>query len=218
MQAVVAHLLSLGGVHRLDRFRIDAYPDELFGVSTGGVTAPEHLSLNPSVEKHAVRYEATPPYEFRHAMAALPIDHSRYTFIDYGSGKGRVLLLAAEFPFAAIRGVEASHTLHEIAVANIARIPPNRMARSDVAAVEANAAQYRPERAPLVAFMFNPFDEVVLAPALDRIADAAARSAEPSYLVYKNPQHSEMVDSRLEFTLRSAFFAESLLVYGVRAS
>ena len=37
-------------------------------------------------------------------MASLEIDFSQFTFIDIGSGKGRALLLAAEYPFRRVVG------------------------------------------------------------------------------------------------------------------
>ncbi len=39
-------------------------------------------------------------------MAALPIEFNQFTFIDLGSGKGRTLLMASDFPFRKILGVE----------------------------------------------------------------------------------------------------------------
>ena len=41
-----------------------------------------------------------------------------HLFIDFGSGKGRALLLASELPFKKIVGIEFSPPLHEIARAN----------------------------------------------------------------------------------------------------
>jgi hypothetical protein len=50
----------------------------------------------------------------------LPIpDVSGYTFIDMGSGKGRMLLLAAEPPFRRIIGVEFASDLDALARSNV---------------------------------------------------------------------------------------------------
>ncbi len=52
-------------------------------------------------------------------LGDLPIpDHSRFTFIDLGSGKGRILFLAAEYPYRRIQGVEFARELHSEAQEN----------------------------------------------------------------------------------------------------
>ena len=51
-------------------------------------------------------YMPSDPAEFREMMAALPIDFHKFTFIDVGSGKGRTLLMASEYGFKQIVGVE----------------------------------------------------------------------------------------------------------------
>jgi hypothetical protein len=68
----------------------------------------------------------------------LNIDPRNFTFIDFGSGKGRVLLIAAGLPFKAVVGIEFSRELHEIAVQNISRFPPHLIRAGTVlpAAVE----------------------------------------------------------------------------------
>src|SRR5437870_2196779 len=65
----------------------------------GTETAEEiHLSLvgvpDEQVEKANGIYRALWTSEFFSAMSHLKIDHSRFTFIDFGSGKGKVILLA----------------------------------------------------------------------------------------------------------------------------
>jgi hypothetical protein len=45
----------------------------------------------------------------------LKIDPRDFTFTDFGSGEGRVLLIAAGLPFRAVVGVEFSAELNEIA-------------------------------------------------------------------------------------------------------
>ena len=47
-----------------------------------------------------------------------PID--AYTFVDLGAGMGRAMLLAADYPFRAVVGVELHPTLARIARANLA--------------------------------------------------------------------------------------------------
>ncbi len=80
-------------------------------------------------------YFATEPWLFEQIMDALARSIQRlaisqeavaqtmlqdFTFIDLGSGKGRVLLMASEYPFQKIIGVEFMPELHRAAQKNIA--------------------------------------------------------------------------------------------------
>src|SRR5579863_4122649 len=64
-------------------------------------------------------YAAIDPLRFQQAMAAFDFRFEDYTFIDFGSGKGRALLLASEFPFKRILGLEFAPELHTAAETNI---------------------------------------------------------------------------------------------------
>ena len=55
-------------------------------------------------------------------MGKLDVDHREFSFVDYGSGKGRVLMLAAAYPFRRILGVEFSESLDRVARDNIATL------------------------------------------------------------------------------------------------
>jgi len=63
-------------------------------------------------------YRVTWGWLIEKAMAELDIDASRYTFIDYGSGKGKAMLMASDHPFKSIVGLEYAPGLHEVAAAN----------------------------------------------------------------------------------------------------
>lgn len=213
--AVVAHVLAWLGLDVLKKYRWDAYSQDTLGVVTSGNVARKRLQMDATIKEHAVRYEATPPFEFWHAMSALRIEHDCYRFTDYGSGKGRVLLLASELPFIEIRGVEADRRLHNIACRNIAAFPRERMACRNVESICENAAEWCPPTGPSVVFMFNPFDQVILAPVLRKISLATADSHHTSYLIYKNPVHHETVLSEGNFSIFESMFGNNFIIYKI---
>ncbi len=49
---------------------------------------------------------------FQQAFARLDIDFEKFTFVDLGAGKGRIMLLASNFPFQRVLGVEFVPELH----------------------------------------------------------------------------------------------------------
>ena len=63
-------------------------------------------------------YAAVEPARFRLVLSSFNIAFEDFTFVDFGSGKGRALLLASEFPFTRILGLEFSPELHRSAEGN----------------------------------------------------------------------------------------------------
>src|SRR5258708_3764329 len=64
-------------------------------------------------------YFATEPWLFEQIMQILPADLHEFTFVDLGSGKGRALLMASDYPLRRIVGVEFLSDLHHTAKKNI---------------------------------------------------------------------------------------------------
>ena len=58
-------------------------------------------------------YTAIEATRFKRVLAGFDIAFEDYTFVDFGSGKGRALLLASEYPFKRILGLEFSPELTE---------------------------------------------------------------------------------------------------------
>src|SRR5271166_6630819 len=64
-------------------------------------------------------YQPTDPALFHEMLESLNIDCREFVFVDIGSGKGRVLLMAADYPFQRVIGVELLPELHRVAQANL---------------------------------------------------------------------------------------------------
>ncbi len=134
-------------------------------------------------------YQPTDPSEFREMMAALPIDFPEFTFIDIGSGKGRTLLLASEYPFRKIVGVELIAELHRAAEENIAAYqaqpPTERGTAIESACMDAREFVF-PAR-PLVVYLFNPLPEAGLRQVIQNLEESWRKSPRPIWIVYHNP-------------------------------
>jgi len=146
--------------------------DHAHGTNTAGFVSLDTLDevVGPHRDEGSP-YRVIDPVLLREQIAALGIDFPQYTFIDLGCGKGRALLIAAQFPFRQVRGVEFAPALHAIAEKNIAVYRGPRCCY-DVRADLDDAANYPVPDGPLVVFMFNPFGGVVL----DRVLANLTRS------------------------------------------
>ena len=158
--------------------------DRRHGTDTAGM-ADVDADL-PNAE-HAVRYQPSGREELEEIFRTLTVDFPRFTFVDIGSGKGRVLLFASDQPFRRIVGVEFSPRLHAIAVEN-ARVyqSPSQRCR-ELESVCADATTVALPAGPLFVYLYNPFAEPVVrqfAANLERQWRAAPREL---WLVYLNP-------------------------------
>jgi SAM-dependent methyltransferase len=170
----------------LYRFR-DWQFDRKHNVRTAGFIAPEDLDIDDIHKQSAVQYQPVRLHAFRRIMTMLAIDHQEFTFVDFGCGKGRAMLLASEFPFRRILGVELSPALCQAARENIRAYtsPTQQCKRLEVAC--ADAAQYRVPREPAVLFFYNPFDAQIMSPVLHNLEESLREAPRPLYLVLYNP-------------------------------
>src|SRR5688572_18369938 len=97
----------------------DGRIDRRFGIDTRGtITNLDSLGIKGAARKEATFYEPVQEDTFLDIVAVAGIDPHQYDFIDFGSGKGRALVLAAEAGFRKAVGVEISPPLHEVAIRN----------------------------------------------------------------------------------------------------
>jgi SAM-dependent methyltransferase len=141
-------------------------------------------------------YQPTEPAAFREMMAALPVDFSEFTFVDLGSGKGRTLLMAAQYPFRRIVGVELIKTLHYAAKENIAAYRAkvgtgpreHRVLReAQIEAVLMDGTNFVFPETPLVVYLFNPLPEAGLRRVMRKLIDSCNRNPRAIWVVYHNP-------------------------------
>jgi hypothetical protein len=135
------------------------------------------------------RYQPSEPSLFHQILRALPVATGGFTFIDLGSGKGRTLLMASDYPFRRIIGVEFLAELDAIARENISRYHSDRQ---KCFALESHAGDARDFAFPneaTVLYLFNPFPEAVLRTVLANLHDSLIHSPRPLYLAYHNLVH-----------------------------
>jgi SAM-dependent methyltransferase len=134
--------------------------------------------LTPA-NRYNTAYYGISPSALTRALELLPEATSSFTFLDIGCGKGRALLIAAEFGFPKILGIELSPDLCRIAQSNTRRHPHIEIRQQDAAALT-----FPPT--PLVIFLYHPF----LAPVLRRVLNNLDRhhraNPQPTYLLYAN--------------------------------
>ncbi len=141
-------------------------------------------------------YQPTEPAPFREMIDQLPINYHEFTFVDLGCGKGRTLLMASDYPFRRIIGVELLPALCEVAKGNVAKYASDRQQCSNFDLVCGDARNYSFPQQPLVVYLFHPFPEPVLAEVLKNLEASLRQQPRPAYLIYYNPVLEHVLTDR----------------------
>jgi hypothetical protein len=138
-------------------------------------------------------YQPTEPQLFREMLGALAqrtgLDFADFTFIDLGSGKGRTLLMASDFPFCRIVGVELLPALDRVAQQNLADYRGEFQKCFTLESLCGDATRFLYPDGPLVIYLFNPLPQPGLRQALANLGETLARHPRAAFVLYHNPQH-----------------------------
>ena len=133
-------------------------------------------------------YQPTEPALFDEIMAAIPIeDPSTFLFLDLGSGKGRTLLMASEYPFRRILGVELLPDLHRVAQENIFKFKSTRQYCFHIESLCLNAQEFAFPNEPTLLYLFHPFPEAVFKRVIENLEASLLAAPRPTFVVYVNP-------------------------------
>jgi len=173
------------------------------GVKTSGLIAGRHLETGHTHDRYNTAYYGVAPSVFhalircwKRSLPILPplVSMEEFTFIDFGAGMGRALLLAAEMPFREVVGVELHPGLVRIAKKNLTLWKAADRARAPVRIVLGSAVEFVFPPTPCVAFLFNPFGAPVLRRLVDSMAKAFAERPGQLDLIYVNDEHAGVLE------------------------
>jgi SAM-dependent methyltransferase len=171
--------------------------------TSGPVAAPDASKVVGEIRDSYI-YAAVRVANAHAALRDLPIgsspdgesngpDYSQYTFVDMGSGKGRMLFVAAEYPFRRVIGVEFSNDLHQEALANIKQYRYSGQRCADIESVHADAAEFEFPNENLVVYMFNPFGPEVMKRMLANLERSIERHPRHVIVMMLWPLHANLV-------------------------
>ncbi len=170
---------------------------------------------------HGYDYQVLPSRLFDWIFAVLPDDVREYTFVDYGAGRGRVLLLASQLNFDKIVGVEFAEELHSDAQLNVAQFPRSLMKCRDVECLLRDAADLPVPAGPSVLYFFDPFDQTVMKQVLNAVTTSYKAEPRRIYCIYVGPRHAELFDqseilNRVKLPIALKLKVQLLSPYSVR--
>ncbi len=166
------------------------------GTDTSGFVSVGDLAGlgDETARADAAPYGGSQPSIVRSVLAALPPLDS-FTFVDIGCGKGRPLLVASEFPFRDIVGVELSAPLAQTAQRNADVIAERFPQRPPIRVVVEDARRFVLPAGNLVLFLYNPFGDEAVSGVAESVEAALALQQRTVFAVYYNPVFGHRFDA-----------------------
>lgn len=174
--------------------------DKKYQIDTSYCEDPRDY-LQDQVVQNATLYVPTRGLSFKKLLALLDINYSG-RFVDYGCGKGRVLILAAEAGFKHIVGIEFVSEWAKLSEQNLKN---SRFSSTNFEVLNIDAQLYEPTKADSFFYFYDPFGDEILIPCLQAINSSFASSRRKGHVVILNNLRTDwapVVQTMTEFKSR----------------
>jgi SAM-dependent methyltransferase len=114
-------------------------------------------------------------------------DFHDFVFLDLGSGKARTLLMASDYPFRRIVGVELLPALHQSARENLSKYRSESQKCFALESICVDATDFPFPAEPTVLYLFNPFPEAGLRRMIANLEQSLRAHPRAVYVLYHNP-------------------------------
>lgn len=142
-------------------------------------------------------YQPTEPGVFHEMLQGLQqhtgIDFREFVFVDLGSGKGRTLLMASDYPFRRIVGIEFLPSLHQIALENIGKYHGESQKCHALQSICDDATTFHFPAEPTVLYLFHPLPEGGLRRVIANLTESLRLNPRQVYVLYHNPLLEKVV-------------------------
>jgi len=164
--------------------------DARHGTETGVSVFPWDAALSREEQAQAIVYMASDQPTFREMLCATGLadeDFPGYVFVDIGAGKGRVALMAAEYPFESVVGLELSLPLIEQAQSNVERCHGLARRCATLRFAHGNAARFLFPHRPLVLYFYHPFTVATMKVVMANLVSSLRAFPREAYILYRQP-------------------------------
>ena len=187
-----------------------------YGLDIQGSVLLDELMIDSEHKSQGFFYGASPARLVRLFLANLPHDLSDYVFVDVGSGKGLVLLLASGYKFKKILGLEFAKELHDIAIANIEKFKCPNQRCHDIQSICMDATNFEIPSGNCVLFFGNPFSEAVMEKLLGNINESCRRDGQKMFVAFQQLVEEDAIGQAeiIPMLEAASFLTERKLRYG----
>lgn len=179
----------------------DVFFDFYYGIDTASRVELEDLDISEESVQKGQMYQPSGVLPFKKVLKNLDFINSQTVFVDFGSGKGRTIILAAMSPIKRSVGVEFSKELVNDADRNLEIASKRSLLKASAENVCCDAAKYKYTDDENIFYFFFPFDDEIMNKVIDGILDSFQRVPRDMHVVYYYPVHNNVFADRNEFTL-----------------
>jgi hypothetical protein len=171
-----------------------------------GIRTEEFIRLETGINNpDFFRYKPASYTEFRKLMKHVSIQPGKDVFMDYGSGLGRVLILAAMYPFKKVIGLELVERFNRAAARNFEKCR-NKLKCTELQLLTAEATSCLPPNEVTIFYFYNPFRYPVLKRVLNNINDTLTENPRRVRLIFRHPINLPQILGELPWLYRRASY------------
>jgi len=184
------HLVRRAGLRQTMTILLSAFDDKYlkgfdrrYRIKTSGFIRLQNTSFEPTRLRDATQYGPVNGWALRRLLRDLNLPR-HFHFVDFGCGLGRACILAAEYGFERVTGVELAAELCVGARENIAQCRPPAGKLSPITILQMDVLDYCERSKDDVVFMFRPFSGDFFRVVLDKLVARARDRKQPFTVIY----------------------------------
>ena len=158
--------------------------DYVYKVDTNGYIELDDLQTITDT-KDATKYQGSNYFILSKFFKKYKNSILNSTVVDFGSGKGRILIMAMKYNAKKCIGIEFAKELIDISKINLSKYKNNNNITTKDELILDSALNYKFSGDEDILFFYNPFNETILNPILNNILN----SQNDPMVVYINPVH-----------------------------
>lgn len=160
----------------------------------------DKLEISSSNRDFGVTYQRSSYYYVKLAFKNLPINFKESSLIDFGSGKGDIIIMTHRLGFKNILGIEFARELVN-ASENYIRHRIEKNTKTELKVLYCDAATYEIPGNYNVFFFYNPFNRFIFEKVLENIDLSLKKNNRKIYIIYINAVISEELFYQFNYKL-----------------
>lgn len=198
--------------------------DRRYGIRTSGHIELSETSFDSSKLRHATSYGPVNGWGFRRLLNRLSLSKS-LRFADLGCGLGRACILAAEYGFDRVTGVELAPELCIAARQNVSRCSLRPFNKSSIQIIHGDVLEYCESTEDDIFFVYRAFSLDFFGAVCEKLAERAVRRQRHLTVIYSerlgwpySPSVEIPLRSGFQQFYENSFFGQLFLVYQYKLS
>jgi 16S rRNA G966 N2-methylase RsmD len=135
-------------------------------------------------------YQGASYYVLKEVFSYLDHKQKESGFVDFGAGKGKAMIVAAECGFTKITGVEFSDKVVQMGQENLKQVELN-FPDVEFQLILGKAEEYKIQEEESIFYFFNPFAKEIMDKVVMSIMNSYSQSPRLITIIYLNPLYAD---------------------------